>query len=190
MKTKLLQSFALLLYLGLLGCGKAFFAVNTKPSSPASIPIILVNTDFYAEIGQSIPDEAQADFKINMAKIFSEAQFTGTNALTLEIRIALVGAAASDQVIVTGPSKPQGWDQGAVIFNQSVQGGNVLNALESDDIKAVVEQIIEQGDFWINVRVRYGGPLVPQTATIQNANAYIEGEKDLGYLSPLLNLSF
>lgn len=190
MKTKILKIFILFFSFCFLGCGKAFFAVNTNPSAQASIPIILINTDFYAEIGQSIPDEAKADFKINMAKILSEAQFTGANSLTLEIRIALTGSAGTDEVIVTGQSKPQGWDQGTVIFNQSISGGNVLNSLESGNVQAVVEQIIAQGDFWINVRVRYGGLIVPQTATIQNAYAYIEGEKDLSALSPLLNLSF
>ena len=66
----------------------------------------------------------------------------------------------------------------------------MVNTLESSDIKAVINEILEQGNFWINVRVRYAGPGIPQTATIQNTFAYIEGEKNLAALSPLLNLSF
>lgn len=172
------------------GCGKASFAVKTAPTAPTDIPIILLNTDFYAEIGQSLPTETKTEFSVNLAKVYSEALFTGTGNLDLEIRFSLVGDAAADQVVVTGQTKPRGWDQGEVIFNQAISGNNSLNPLESADVSALVEQIIQQGDFWINIRVRYGGPGVPRTATIQNAYAYIEGEKSLKFLSPLLYLSY
>lgn len=185
------RTFLLIISLCLLsGCGSAFFAVNTTPSAPTDIPIILLNTNFYAEIGQAVPEEAQADFDILLAKVYGEALFTGSGSLDVEIRLALVGDAAVDSVLIKGQSKPQGWDQGTVVFNQSVSGNNVVNTLESSDIKAVINEILEQGNFWINVRVRYAGPGIPQTATIQNTFAYIEGEKNLGALSPLLNLSF
>lgn len=188
---ELLKKAGLVILIGFLtSCGSAFFSVNTTPSSPADIPIILLNTDFYAELGQAVPDEAKEDFNLLLAKIYGEALFTGSGSLDLEIRLTLVGDAAVDSVTVTGQAKPRGWDQGAVVFSQSVAGGNVVNILESADIKAVVQEILAQGNFWINIRVQYGGPGSPRTATIRNAYAYIEGEKNLSSLSPLLNLSF
>lgn len=174
----------------LSGCGKAFFSVQTAPSAAANIPIVLLNTDFYAEIGQSLPDAVQTEFRVNLAKVYSEALFTGPGTMDLEIRFSLVGDAASDQVLVTGQTKPRGWDQGEVIFNQAISGGSSLNSLESTNVSALMEQIIKQGHFWINIRVRYGGLIVPQTATIRKAYAYVEGEKNLKFLSPLLYLSY
>lgn len=187
---KFKQIIFIFLCLLLAGCGKVFFSARTEVTSDVDIPVILLNTNFYAEIGQEVPKEIEGDFTLTLAKILSAAKFTGAGQLEFEVRLALTGDAKSGEVNVTGTTEPQGWANGTVIFNQNIDGGNILNPLESSNIASVVTELIKQGFFWIDIRVRYAGPGTPNTATIQNTYVYVEGEKNLKSFAPLINLGF
>lgn len=171
-------------------CGEVSFSAKTDSAPAVDMSILLTNTNFYAEIGQEVPDEVNGDFELTFAQVFSEALFSGLNDLEIEVRVTFNGITAPGAVVVTGQIPPQGWSEGVMIFHQNINGGNTLNSLVSANIVSLVRDIIQQGQFWINIRARYAGLDIPQTATVQNTYVLIRGKKDLEAFSPLLNLSF
>lgn len=174
----------------LVACGKAQFAGSTTPSAPTDIPVLITGTDFYAEIGQEFSSAVTGDIIITNLSLLGRSKWPGISAIQFELRVALTGSAAPNAVSITGTQKPIGWDAGTVVFNQNVPGGDVLTTLQSANLKDALAPAIAQGKFWIGVRIRYAGVDIPRNITVQDFQAYAEGEKSLHALAPLINLTF
>ncbi len=174
----------------LVACGKAEFAGSTAPSTATDIPVLTSNNDFFAEIGQEFSAAVAGDIVITNVMLLGKSKWPGTSAIQFEVRIALTGTAAPNAVSITGGQKPIGWDVGTLVFNQSIPAGGTLTSLQSANLKDVMAAAVVQGKFWIGIRVRYAGFDIPKNLTVQEFQAFAEGEKSLTALSPLINLTF
>ena len=189
----ILQRQCLLIFLGslfLFGCGKADFSGHSDPSPTVSVPILVTGVDTYAEIGQQFSNTLTGQIDLTNINVIGQTIWPGLSTLQFELRVSLVGSAAPSAISVTGNQKPAGWDSGTVVFNQTVAGGSVLTALQSANLKNALTAAIQQGTFWIDIRVNYGGVDIPKNLTLQSFQAFADGQKSLSALAPLINLTF
>lgn len=174
----------------ILGCGKADFSGHSDPSPTVNVPILISSTDTYAEIGQQFSNTLTGQIDLTNINIIGQTIWAGIANLQFELRISLVGSAAPSAISITGNQKPAGWDSGVVVFSQTVSGGSALTALQSANLKNALAAAIQQGTFWIDVRVNYAGVDTPKNLTLQNFQAFADGQKSLTALAPLINLTF
>ena len=190
MYTQLLLHFIFGGSLFLVGCGKADFSGHSDPSPVVTVPILLTGSDTYAEIGQQFSNTLTGQVDLTNVDVLGQTIWPGLSTLQFELRVGLTGSAAPSAISVTGSQKPSGWDSGTVVFNQTVAGGSALTALQSANLKDALTAAIQQGVFWIDIRVKYLGVDTPKNLTLQNFQAFADGQKNLNALAPLINLTF
>ncbi len=183
-------SFILCGSLFLSGCGKADFSGHSDPSPVVNVPIPLPSTDTYAEIGQQFSNTLTGQIDLTNVDVIGQTIWPGGSSLQFELRVGLTGSAAPNAISITGSQKPAGWDSGVVVFNQNLAGGSVLTALQSANLKDALAAAIKQGAFWIDVRVNCAFADANKNLTLQNFQAFADGQKNLNALSPLINLTF
>lgn len=173
-----------------LSCGQADFSGHSDPSPTVTVPILITSTDTYAEMGQQFSSTLTGQIDLTNITVIGQTIWAGVANLQLELRVSLVGSAPANAISITGSQKPAGWDSGVVVFSQNVSGGSTLTALQSANLKNALAAAIQQGTFWINVRVNYPGIDTPKNLILQNFQAFADGQKSLSALSPLISLTF
>ena len=185
-----MKALVLCLFVLLGACGRAQFSGRTQATTSVNVPLLLVNTDYYVEIGQQFSSELAGQVDIENVVLSGEATWSGSSNMQLEMRMSLAGTAAANEVVIRGTTAPAAWSTATVVFDQNVSGFGITNQLLSANIRDVASSALAQQKFWLIARLRSQGTDIAEVLNLSNVQAYAEGTKSLAPLSPVINLGF